>query len=108
MIEDNQISASIKYNDMSETSEKILKRFLETHFKTVFVGAVSHFEDEFGFLWGESEDFDEANLSDEQKFFYEKFLNVRDRIFTQGNREKKEALAKLKHFSVMVRNIDNG
>ena len=102
------IIVNMHFDSLEETSEKILKKMLETHFRTVFVGAVCHIEDELGSLWGESEDFDESKLTEEQKIWYEKFLNLRDKIFNQGNREKKIAISKLKSFYISLSTEKNG
>jgi len=89
--------------DNPETySRKLLQKILEVHFKTVFVGAVFHIEKEFGELWGESDNFDEENLTPEQKKWYEKFLAVREKIFDQGNRERKAAASKMKLFYILM------
>jgi hypothetical protein len=98
-----QIIVSINYESIEQTSEKILAKVLEMHFKTVFVGAVFQIEREFGFLWGECEDFDESKLTDEQKVMYEKFLSIREKIFNQGNRERKNAVQKLKAFDIRIK-----
>jgi hypothetical protein len=98
------IIVNIKYENLEDTSVKLLSKIIELHFKTVFVGAVFHLENELGYLWGESDDLDESKMTDEQKAIYEKFLNARDKIFTQGNREKKAVLAKLKEFDIKLRN----
>jgi len=103
MKDSEPIIVNITYESLEETSEKLLAKVLELHFKTVFVGAVYQIEKEFGFLWGESDDFDESKLTEEQKAMYEKFLNVRDRIFTQGNRERKNATSKLKAFNIRIK-----
>jgi hypothetical protein len=39
-------------------------------------------------------------MTEEQKLWYEKFLETRDRIFDQGNKEKKQAIAKIKNFTI--------
>lgn len=102
------IIVNISFENLEDTSVKLLTKILELHFKTVFVGAVFHMENELGYLWGESEDLDESKMTDEQKAIYEKFLTARDKIFTQGNREKKAAIAKLKAFEIKLRNNNNG
>lgn len=96
MKDEEAIKVTINYQSPVETAEKIFIKNMEAHFKTVFVGAVFEIEKEFGALWGESEEFDENNLTDEQKIWYEKFLSVRERIFDQGNRQKKIAIHKFK------------
>ena len=97
---DNTTKIYIKFSTEEEAAEKILSKLIELHFKTVFVGAVFHIEQEFGELWNESEDFNESSLSKEQKIWYEKFLSIREKIFDQGNREKKLAVAKIKKFLI--------
>ena len=73
MKDSDPIIVNIKYENIEDTSQKLLSKLLELHFKTVFVGAVFHIENEFGYLWGECDDFDESKLTEEQKLMYEKF-----------------------------------
>lgn len=88
---------------MDESSKKVLESIISSHFKTVFVGAVHKIELEFGSLWGELEEIDEENMTDDQKFWYNKFLKLRDDIFDQGNRERKKSLSLLKNFNIQVK-----
>ena len=104
MMEENRIPLRVTFNSAEETARQVLEKLISANFKTVFVGAVYKIEQEFGYLWGESEDFDEKNLSDEQKFYYEKFLKLREETFDQGNRERKRALATIKSFDVRLGN----
>jgi hypothetical protein len=100
MEKDNITRIYINYQTPDETAEKILCKLVELHFKTVFVGAVFQIEKNFGHLWGEDEELSEDEMTEEQKLWYEKFLETRDRIFDQGNKEKKQAIAKIKNFTI--------
>lgn len=62
-----------------------LKKLIRTCCQTIFVGAVAKAENYFGDLWGESNDLDEEDMSLEQQSWYNKFLDMRDEIFDQGN-----------------------
>lgn len=108
MENDNTTKIYINYQTPEETAEKILCKLVELHFKTVFVGAIFQIEQEFGSLWGESEDFSEENLTEEQKIWYEKFLAIRERIFDQGNKQKKIAVARIKEFKIAPKEKHNG
>jgi len=96
MKDEDAIKVTINYQSPAETAEKLFIKNMEAHFKTVFVGGVCEIEKEFGILWGESDEFDENVLTDDQKIWYEKFLSVRERIFDQGNKQKKIAINKFK------------
>lgn len=100
MENDNTTKIYINYQTADETAEKVLCKLVELHFKTVFVGAVFHIEQEFGSLWGECENFSEENLTPDQKIWYEKFLAIRERIFDQGNKQKKIAISRIKDFKI--------
>lgn len=107
MNDEENFKLIINISDDETLSKKLLLKIIEAHFKTVFVGAVFHIEEEFGELWGESDGFNEDNLTPEQRKWYEKFLSVRERIFTQGNRERKMAASKMNLFRVIL-DEDNG
>ena len=83
--------------------EEILKKVTSSHIDTVFVGAVSKIEEFFGVLWGESEDIDEKNMTAQQKEWFNKFLDLRDCIFNQGNSEKKKMLNEISCFKITIK-----
>ena len=62
-----------------EASEAIF-RLCQKLIQTVFVGAVSKIEDEFGSLWGNDE-VEEEDMTPQQLIWYKKFLDIRDKIF---------------------------
>ena len=102
-MEDNKTYLYINNHGIDESSRKVLENIISSHFKTVFVGAVHKIELEFGELWGEKEKLNEENMTEEQKIWYEKFLNLRSEIFDQGNRERKKALSATKSFNIQVK-----
>ena len=83
--------------------EEILKKTTSSHMDTVFVGAVSKIEEFFGVLWGENEDVDEDQMTAEQKKWFNKFLDLRDSIFDQGNLEKKKMLNDIGCFKIKIK-----
>jgi len=83
--------------------EEILKKTTSSHMDTVFVGAVSKIEEFFGVLWGENEDVDEEQMTVEQKKWFNKFLDLRDSIFDQGNLEKKKMLNDIGCFKITIK-----
>ena len=87
--------------------EEILKKATSSHIDTVFVGAVSKIEEFFGVLWGENEDVDEKNMTSEQKKWFNKFLDLRDCIFNQGNSEKKKMLNEISSFKITIKEKEN-
>ena len=64
---------------------------------------VSKIEEFFGVLWGENEDVDEKNMTSEQKKWFNKFLDLRDCIFNQGNSEKKKMLNEISSFKITIK-----
>ncbi len=74
---------------------------VEKRFKTVFVGAISKIEEMFGPLWGQDE-IDEENMTPEQLKWYEIFLELRDDIFDQGNRQKNQCVKDLNRFRTNI------
>jgi hypothetical protein len=92
----------IKFNRLNALQEKMKaaeeQKFLEqcrrrldniaqTKIKTTFIGAISAFEETFGFLWGYGKNDDE--LTDEEKKFRELWYKVRTIILNNGNTQRR-------------------
>ena len=67
---------------------------LDKRFKTVFVGAISKIEESFGGLWG-GDEIDEEKMTEDQEYWYDVFLGLRDKIFDQGNQQKKQCVSEI-------------
>lgn len=90
-----------RFQEISDYScEEMLKKIMASRIETVFVGAVSKIETFFGSLWGEELDIDEKNMTEEQKKWFNKFLDLREKIFDQGNSEKKRAIKEIGLFKI--------
>ena len=96
------IKINITVRSPEEYAKKVLRDELKKHFKTVFVGSVFYLEEEFGSLWGEDKGVTEEEMTEEQKFWYEKFMKVREKIFDQGNRQRHVALSKFDYVIKMI------
>ena len=77
MVEEN----SKKYDD---ESGKRLTRIIETKFKTSFIGALSCFEETFGFLWGHNSN---EELTEEQQFMKDLWEQTRTSVLNNGNNQ---------------------
>jgi hypothetical protein len=77
-----------------------LINLVKKRFQTVFVGSVFKIEKAYGDLWGEHEDVDEEDMTDEQKAEYERFMQLREAIFDQGNAELNKMLSEIERFAV--------
>ena len=81
-----------------------LNRIAKKRFQTVFVGAVASIEESFGSLWGE-DNLDEEDMTPAQLQWYNIFLEIRDRIFDQGNNQKEKFLRDLTRFKIKQNTI---
>lgn len=80
----------------AENSKGILVRSMETKIKTAFIGALSSFENHFGYLWGHGE----IRLTQEQEQWKEEWQLVRKEILDKGNDQIKLARSDLNKFDV--------
>ena len=81
-----------------------LNRIAKKRFQTVFVGAVASIEESFGSLWG-NDDLDEEDMTPTELKWYNIFLEIRDRIFDQGNNQKEKFLRDLTRFKIKQNTI---
>jgi succinate dehydrogenase/fumarate reductase flavoprotein subunit len=73
----------IREENYLEQSRKRLDKIVSTKMKTSFIGALSAFEKEFGFLWGVGKEYDE--LTEEEKDMEEIWERVRTSVLNNGN-----------------------
>lgn len=66
-------------------SKERLKKIAAKHTRTAFIGALSDFEEVFGYLWGHGEP--EGYLTEQQERFAELWEEVRNSILDRGNKE---------------------
>jgi hypothetical protein len=63
-----------------------LRFHIEKRIKTTMIGALSKFENNFGFLWGHDIE-DEEKLTPEQLHFSDMWEHTRNEILNQGNEQ---------------------
>lgn len=84
-----------KYLNQSKAS---LTRHLEKKFKTTMIGALSVFEDKFGFLWGHGKSEDE--LSEEELRYRELWQLTRTEVLNNGNNQLRAAKEEMSFYTV--------
>ena len=89
-----------QYSKYTEGSKKSLAQLAGKRFQTVFVGAIAQIEECFGELWGEAENLDESEMTPQQLEWYNKFLDVRDAIFDNGNDQRQKFKRDLDNYEV--------
>jgi len=67
-------------------NEERLRFYVEKRMQTIMIGALSKFEDFFGYLWGHDLD-DTVPLSLEQQQFSDLWEHTRNSILNQGNNQ---------------------
>ena len=90
MVEDNKK----KYDEISGDR---LSKIVETKLKTSFIGALSCFEEIFGFLWGHEAD---GELDDEQLLMKELWEQARTAILNNGNNQIRACKNELEQYSI--------
>jgi hypothetical protein len=97
----------IQQQKLQEVNEQkcseILQKIACSRMETVFVGAVSKIEHFFGSLWGELEGVDESKMTSDQKKWFNKFLDLREAIFDQGNTEKNRITKDINNFKISLK-----
>jgi hypothetical protein len=84
-----------KYNKLSEQR---LFSILQKKNQTSFIGALSQFEQEFGFLWGHGKDPSEKTY--EEKIMWEKWNKVRTNILNNGNNQIRAIQQELPQYTI--------
>jgi len=79
-----------------ENMRATLMKTVETNIKTAFIGAISSFENTFGYLWGHGE----MKLTEKQQQFRELWAQVRKEVFDKGNDQIKLAKRELSRYEV--------
>jgi len=67
-----------------ENSKKRLEKIISTKIRTSFIGAISTFEEAFGFLWGHD---NPDNLTEEEEIMKEVWEKARTSILNNGNNQ---------------------
>jgi hypothetical protein len=80
-----------------EDSKRRLAKIVETKIKTSFIGALSHFEQEFGFLWGHDKT---EGLTEEQEFMREIWDRTRTAVLNNGNNQIRAIKSEVANHSV--------
>ena len=91
MVEDNKE----KYDQVS--SER-LSKIIETKLKTSFIGALSCFEEIFGFLWGHESK--EGELTEEQQFMKDLWEQARTSILNNGNNQIRACKNEMEQYQI--------
>jgi hypothetical protein len=80
-----------------DESKRRLSKIVETKLKTSFIGALSNFEQEFGFLWGHEQ---EGDLTEEQEFMKEIWERTRTSVLNNGNNQIRAVKSEIANHSV--------
>ena len=79
-------------------SKSMLKKHIETKFKTTMIGALSKFEELFGHLWGHG--LTEDQLTEEQLRFREAWQLARTEILNNGNNQLRAAQNEIEQYTI--------
>lgn len=79
-------------------SRNMLKKHIQTKFKTTMIGALSRFEELFGDLWGHG--LSEHDLDEDQRYWREKWQLARTEILNNGNNQLRASLNEVEQYNV--------
>ena len=85
-------------NRWNEDSKVALKSHATKKLNTTMIGGLSKFEAAFGELWGHGKP--EDALDEDERYFRERWIAVRNEILNQGNNQKRALLAEIDQYSV--------
>ena len=80
-----------------DESKKRLSKIVETKLKTAFIGALSNFEQEFGFLWGHEQ---KSGPTEEQEFMKEIWERTRTSVLNNGNNQIRAVKSEIANHSI--------
>jgi transcription termination factor Rho len=80
-----------------DESKKRLSKIVETKLKTAFIGALSNFEQEFGFLWGHGQ---KSDPTEEQEFIKEIWERTRTSVLNNGNNQIRAVRSEIANHSI--------
>lgn len=81
-----------------ENSSKQLLKILEKKLQTSFIGALSQFEEAFGYLWGIKKD--EIDLTPQERKMRDLWNQVRTNILNNGNNQIRAISTELQQYSI--------
>ena len=89
----------VEYNrhNYEKESKNRLSNIIEVKIKTAFIGAISQFEENFGFLWGHGET---DELEEDQKIMKEAWDRTRTSILNNGNNQIRAASNEIDLYTV--------
>lgn len=94
MIEMAKRANDEKYENNSRDQ---LKRAVTTKFKTTMIGALSQFEEFFGYLWGHDED---RQLTHSEQEFKKVWDLVRTQVLNNGNAQLRATMQEIDQYTV--------
>ena len=80
-----------------DSSKERLAKIVETKLKTSFIGALSHFEEYFGFLWGHESGED---ITEEQEFMKEVWEKARTAVLNNGNNQIRACKTEIEQYNI--------
>jgi hypothetical protein len=83
---------------LAKRSKDKLAQIVEKKFKTTFIGALSCFEELFGFLWGQGKP--ENQLTEREKEMYDRWQQCRTKILNNGNNQARAVLNELQQYMI--------
>lgn len=87
----------LRDDKVQEACRKRLEKIVTTKIRTTFIGALSTFEEFFGWLWGYDEN---RELTPDEEQIKELWNKAREQILDKGNNQLRSIKSELKQYTV--------
>jgi len=94
----NKEKSEAKEKEICENSKKQLVDMLEKRLKTTFIGAISSFENAFGYMWGHNKKNTDRN--EHEKDMYNLWMQTRNEILNKSNVQSRAIIEDLRNYTV--------
>ena len=98
LVEVKKKQKELKDNKQKERCKKRLSNIISTKIKTSFIGSISIYEENFGFLWGHGKQ--EEELDDNEVAMKQIWENVRSKILDNGNSQLRASVNEVNNYSI--------
>jgi hypothetical protein len=98
MVAAKQKQREINSDKHKERCKKRLSNIITTKIKTSFVGAISAYEENFGFLWGHGKE--EKDLDQNELAMREIWESVRSKVLDNGNSQLRASVNEMNNYNI--------
>ena len=98
MVEAKRKQKEIKDNKQKERCKKRLSNIISTKMRTSFIGSISIYEENFGFLWGHGKP--DSDLDENEIAMKQVWETARSRILDNGNSQLRASVNEVNNYTI--------